>query len=1031
MMPPFLPRKRLRSPSPPASSRRKRIEASRKTNTDVFTALDSNFGNKTSATENRAFLEALSDEQSSLSDDSSGDEFEDVLPTSTAKHKSRGEKAASVDSDDDLEFEDVGGDGKVEAELPIPEIADNLQITVRGPGDVQPTRLTLKHGGKATITKKMREARWMTHCMHVQFLLYHNTIRNSWINNAELQLVLLNSLPEAIKGEVSRWRLAMGYEAPEKKSKGKKPKTGKEAQKSGREQTRDWGVYAEKSEDSARSDPLIRLLKYLAAYWKKRFRVTAPSLRKLGYRSLWELRQEIDSFNDGPHDPCRHGERIADLDEFKECAKKCQGSRDVGAQLFTALLRGLGIEARLVASLQPTGFGWSKVEEANPRKETPTRMTSDNRATESDVSSSRIDKGPKVQRSKASKGAKSRPIRLDADESSSSDASLTDSEDIPTPKNLSKTQISSKQFDRDLLYPTYWTEVLSPISNTYVPVSTLLNPHVVTSPDHLTNFEPRGAAAEKSKQVICYVIAFSSDGTAKDVTVRYLRKRQWPGRTKGFRISVEKLPVYNQNGKIAFYEEYDWFERVMRGYTRPVSKRTLADDIEDGTDLVPVKPDLDGKKNAAPDTLQAYKQSKEFVLERHLRREEALRPGAKPVKHFHHGKGDNAVSEPVYKRSDLVLTKTAETWHKEGRQIKVGEQPLKQVPYRAVTLQRKRELEDQARDNGEKPLQGLYAEYQTEWIVPDPIGPDGVIPKNGFGNIDVYVPSMVPKGAVHIPIRGIAKVCKKLGVEFADACTGFEFGKQRAVPVITGVVVAEGSAELVIDAWRQEEKIRVEKENKKREEIVLRIWRKFYRGLKIRERMRQEYGVTDNEDEYDDRTWSGHGHALTQREANTINDDEDVEGGGFLRNSNVLNSGQLSPNHTGGGFLVDSEAEAEPGGFEIVGDSPDVTGKRRASRLNNSEDIDRLGQVSAPMSLQAFHADTTSGVNKEKTMVDRHGPASASEEDEEWDTLATKSATKRTSKRTSSRTQKRTPVSKDSGSTSSARYPSRTDSPYF
>jgi len=35
----------------------------------------------------------------------------------------------------------------------------------------------------------------------------------------------------------------------------------------------------------------------------------------------------------------------------------------------------------------------------------------------------------------------------------------------------------------------------------------------------------------------------------------------------------------------------------------------------------------------------------------------------------------------------------------------------------------------------------------TEWV----LDVQGKVPKNNFGNIDLYVPSMLPKGASHIP----------------------------------------------------------------------------------------------------------------------------------------------------------------------------------------------------------------------------------------------------------------------------------------
>ena len=85
--------------------------------------------------------------------------------------------------------------------------------------------------------------------------------------------------------------------------------------------------------------------------------------------------------------------------------------------------------------------------------------------------------------------------------------------------------------------------------------------------------------------------------------------------------------------------------------------------------------------------------------------------------------------------------------------------------------------------------------------------------------MDVYVPTMVPKGAVHVRLRGTAKICKRLDIDFAEACTGFEFGNKRAVPVLTGVVVAKENEGAVRDAWRIEQAEKSKKEAMKREKI--------------------------------------------------------------------------------------------------------------------------------------------------------------------------------------------------------------------
>ena len=76
---------------------------------------------------------------------------------------------------------------------------------------------------------------------------------------------------------------------------------------------------------------------------------------------------------------------------------------------------------------------------------------------------------------------------------------------------------------------------------------------------------------------------------------------------------------------------------------------------------------------------------------------------------------------------------------------------MKQVKARPMTLTRKREHELAMAENDDRPImEGLYAAHQVELYRPPPLE-DGVIPKNAYGNIDLFVDSMLPEGAVHLP----------------------------------------------------------------------------------------------------------------------------------------------------------------------------------------------------------------------------------------------------------------------------------------
>ncbi|TVY83096.1 DNA repair protein rhp42 [Lachnellula suecica] len=886
-MPPFLPRKRLRSPSPEAGPSQPTPQSKGKGKAKpaapiprkptLFDDLDAGTARKRTAEDNKALLEKLAatDDESSLSS-LSDDEFQDV-PNAKRQKVEVAEESEDEDEDEDMEFEDVDTNAAPAASTYIP--TGDLELTLR-----KDERVSIANplGMKKGPSKIERQIRVSTHQVHVQMLMFHNAIRNSWLCNKELQQILVNQLTPGIQQVIETWRRDSGLEGKDKTPKGKGKGKAKDAKgkKADPRSQRDWGQPAERlatgEANISRGDPLFRLLKILMAFWRQRFRITAPGLRKLGYMSLERLDEETKSFEKEKHDHERHGERIREIGEFKECAKSMEGSRDVGAQLFTGLLRGLGLEARLAANLQPVGFGWSQGEEAlekNPRKlkkakgvdvsedlgdddedasdsEKPTPKATAKGKSKVFAKSKKSSKtAPKpAKRSSRAKGQKDDPVDLsDSDEApvESDDDSVID---ITPAKKRAQ---ASLPYDKDLVTPSYWTEVLSPVTNTYTPIDVVVGHLLATNEELFEKFLPP-TKSEKAKHITSYVIGHSSDGTAKDVTTRYLKGRMWPGRTKGNRLPVEKVPIHDRKGKIKHYEQYDWFKTVMSGYVRGTKKcpRTEIDDHEEATILKPVKRE---KKvvEEGKESLQYYKTSPEFVLERHLKREEALVPTAKHAKMFTvKGKGETSTEERVYLRKDVVTCKSTETWHKEGRAPIPGEQPLKRVPYRAATTNRRRELAEAEQASGGKVLQGLFSRDQTDWIIPPPIQ-NGLIPKNTYGNIDLYVDSMLPEGAVHIPYRGTVKVCKRLEIDYAEAVTGFEFGHRMAVPVITGVVVAEEHYDNVMAEFEKDEVERVRKEDEKRRKLVVNTWRKFLMGMRIVERMREEYGDDAGGDEVD------------------------------------------------------------------------------------------------------------------------------------------------------------------------------------
>ncbi|KAF2278714.1 Rad4-domain-containing protein [Westerdykella ornata] len=1019
-MPPIIPRKRLQSESPPPQEEKPAKRAARRPPSrrvhkeSVFQTLDTPPTLSRSASKTRALLEQEDDSESS-GEASSDEEFEDVDIGWATSSKGRGkQEGKDADCSADEQWEDALITPRLEDE-PAPQISGDINVTVSAQG--AQAGFSAAPAGKKGPSKIQRQIRMETHCMHVQLLMFHNHLRNAWVQDKEVQKMLVHDLSASCWKEVERyWRDAgitggpqrvvegawpgkwakqpvmsnwqdtgkwakqpvmsnwqdtgkRGVEqyVPAKDDKTAKSKAGRASVSQNKNEDRgqwDWAPGSEKLEPNtpnlSAGDPLFRLLRSLTAYWKSKFKITAPSLRKRGYLSPGTCEAEIAAWREDPSDADTFGERIENRESFRQLAEKYQGSRDVGQQLFTALLRGLGIEARMVASLQPLGFAWNQAEEGKGKNleklQTKSTFASSRKRSTNATKPVTANRSPETRR-----GTRISPINLSDDDSSSLSSLVSLSSDSDMGTSLAKPASKSRKYGEELPYPTYWTEAISPLTNTPISVSPL--PRILISSssasEGLSDFYCRGAAAEKAKQVFAYIVAFSSDGSAKDVTTRYLPKQQWPGKTKGVRLPAEKVPIYNKRGKVVRMHEYDWFKDVLRLYARPRSKRQPWDEIEEEGDLVPRKPekpktmDEDGGK----ETLQGYKGSAVYVLERHLRREEALRPGAKVVRYFVTGKGDKEKREPVYYRKDIVTCKTVESWHKEGRAVKEGEQPLKYVPMRAVTVTRKREIEEREREEGKKVKQGLYSRDQTDWIIPEPIQ-DGKIPRNAFGNIDVYVPTMIPKGAVHIPLKGTAAICRKLGVDYAEACTGFEFGKQRAVPVLTGVVVAAENEDLVIDAWEADQAQKQQKEDDKRTAQALSLWKKFASGLRIIDRMRREYGEEIQLPGPKEKASTSGTVGTKRSEWDAFQNHTGGFEGGFLREDDEAQQGQSA-----GGFLRDDDDASMADDRSVRQGS--ATNKDSALTIDDGEwkaapisHKPPASSLRAPISLHAAHEDT-------------------------------------------------------------------------
>ncbi len=163
---------------------------------------------------------------------------------------------------------------------------------------------------------------------------------------------------------------------------------------------------------------------------------------------------------------------------------------------------------------------------------------------------------------------------------------------------------------------------------------------------------------------------------------------------------------------------------------------------------------------------------------------------------------------------------------------------------------------------------GLYAGFQTIPYKAPPIV-NGRVPKNAYGNLDVYVPSMVPPGGVHLPYPEAGRAAKVLGIDYADAVTGFEFKGRHGTAVIKGIVSAVEYHEALEEVIRGFQDERAEAEEIRRSAEALRMWRRFMAGLRVRERI-EGYDI------------EGERNAAHERMKDINEETDEYDGGGFL-----------------------------------------------------------------------------------------------------------------------------------------------------
>uniref|UniRef100_A0A182JVP1 Rad4 beta-hairpin domain-containing protein n=1 Tax=Anopheles christyi TaxID=43041 RepID=A0A182JVP1_9DIPT len=295
---------------------------------------------------------------------------------------------------------------------------------------------------------------------------------------------------------------------------------------------------------------------------------------------------------------------------------------------------------------------------------------------------------------------------------------------------------------------------------------------------------------------IAYVFGWDNEGRMKDVTARYV---------KNWNTACRMLRV-----------EQAWLDEVLRPF---VGEKTEMD-LQEAKELNK----LDADK-PLPKTISELKNHPLYALRRHLLKFQALYPAEPPTLGFIRG-------EAIYPRECVYTLQTREKWYKQARVVRPFETAYKVVKCWKYDRPTNNWLKDQPCD--------IFGIWQTDEFDP-PTAENGIVPRNEYGNVELFLEKMLPKGTVHLKLPGLNKVCKRLQIDCAPALTGFDMAKKRVVPVYEGFVVCKEFAEQAVEEWYKEMEKEDQREQEKLEKRVYGNWKRLIKGLLVRRKLQNKY----------------------------------------------------------------------------------------------------------------------------------------------------------------------------------------------
>lgn len=307
---------------------------------------------------------------------------------------------------------------------------------------------------------------------------------------------------------------------------------------------------------------------------------------------------------------------------------------------------------------------------------------------------------------------------------------------------------------------------------------------------------------KKTTKPVLYVVAWNSENLIKDVSRRYCP--HW--------LTV----TYKQR-----VDEKWWLKTLSYWKEKDTA-------ISKAEDEMLLQKELE---QPLPKTISECKGHPLYIIQKHLLKFEALYPpDCVPL-------GYTSTGCAIYSRHCVHTLYSRETWYRKGRIVKSD-----QEPYKIVTARPKYDKLSGTKIKN-SPLE-LFGKWQTMEYEP-PIAKDGVVPRNEYGNVDLFQPSMLPKGTVHINLPGLYRIARKLNIDCAPAVVGFNFGSMGATPAMEGYIVCIEYEDILREAWEVEQAEAIKRTKEKKDKRVYGNWKRLIQGLFIRERLAAKYEFSE------------------------------------------------------------------------------------------------------------------------------------------------------------------------------------------